>query len=238
MMGNTILFDLDGTLLPLMQEEFINTYMRALIRRLSPMGYDGKELTAAIWKGVGAMMKNDGAVTNRQLFWQILTEELGMQSLSLEPILDDFYTREFDNVRSVLHEDADRSVLINDLREKGYTLVLATNPVFPAAAVETRLGWIGLTSADFSCVTTYETCRHSKPNPAYYQDILDRIGKRAVECMMIGNNPLDDMAAQTLGLSVCLVTDYLENPGNLPIDAYPRGTFREVEASLNALPHL
>lgn len=238
MMGNTIFFDLDGTLLPFVQEEFIHAYFHALVRRLTPMGYNGEKLTAALWKGVHAMVKNEGAVTNRQLFWQVFTGELGMQALALETILDDFYTREFDGVRSVLREDVDHSALIHGLREKGYTLVLATNPVFPVTAIETRLGWAGLTGADFDYVTTYETCRHSKPNPAYYQDILDRIGKRAGECMMIGNSPSDDMAAQTLGLPVCLVTDYLENPGNLPIDAYPRGAFREVEASLKALPHL
>lgn len=237
-MGNTILFDLDGTLLPFRQDEFIRVYFQALIRRLSPMGYDGDRLSAALWKGVGAMVKNEGSVTNRQLFWEVFTGELGMQALALENILDDFYTREFDSVRSVLLEDVDRSALIHGLREKGYTLVLATNPVFPAAAVETRLGWACLTGGDFDYVTTYETCRRSKPNPGYYQDILDRTGKRGGECMMIGNSPSEDMVAQTLGMSVCLVTDCLENPDHLPIDAYPHGTFREVEASLNALPHL
>lgn len=237
-MGNTILFDLDGTLLPFQQDEFIRTYFKVLIRRLSPMGYDGEKLTAALWKGVDAMVRNDGSMTNRQLFWDVFVREFGVQSLALESILDDFYAREFDSVRTVLREDVDRSGLIHSLREKSYTVVLATNPVFPAVAVETRLHWASLTPADFDYVTTYENCRRSKPDPGYFQDILARIGKRADECMMIGNNPVDDMSAQTIGMKVCLVTDYLENPGNLPIDAYPCGTFREVEANLLALPKL
>jgi len=237
-MGNTILFDLDGTLLPFLQDEFIHTYFQALVRRLRPMGYDGDKLVAALWRGVDAMVKNEGTFTNRQVFWEVFTEEFGVEALALESILDDFYTREFDGVRSVLREDADRSELIRTLREKSYTLVLATNPVFPAAAVETRLRWVGLTGSDFDYITTYENSRRSKPNPGYYEDILTRICKRGEECMMIGNNPVDDMSAQSLGLSVCLVTDYLENPGGLPIDAYPRGTFRELTAYLNALPKL
>ena len=237
-MGNTILFDLDGTLLPFRQEEFIQAYFKALVRRLSPMGYDSGRLIAALWKGVDAMVKNEGAVTNRQLFWEVFTGELGMQALALESILDDFYAREFDGVRAVLREDVDHGALIHTLREKSYTLVLATNPVFPAVAVETRLNWAGLTSADFDYVTTYENSRRSKPNPAYYQDILTRTGKRPEECMMIGNSPSEDMAAQALGLSVCLVTDYLENPGDLPINAYPHGSFQELAAYLSALPKL
>ena len=237
-MGNTILFDLDGTLVPFRQDEFINTYLEALVRRLRPMGYDGDKLVQALWKGVGAMVKNEGAVTNRQLFWEVFTKELGIQALALESLLDDFYAREFDEVRATLREDADRGALIHSLREKSYTLVLATNPVFPKVAVETRLRWVGLTGADFDYMTTYENSRRSKPDPAYYQDILTKIGRRGEECLMIGNNPVDDMSARSLGLSVCLVTDYLENPDNLPIDAYPHGSFREVETYLKKLPKL
>lgn len=237
-MLNTILFDLDGTLAPFLQDEFIHAYFKLLVRRLTPMGYDGEKLVKALWVGVEAMIQNDGSGTNRQIFWNVFTRELGVQALALESILDDFYAREFDGVRSVLREDVDRSGLIRSLREKGYGLVLATNPVFPAVAVETRLGWVGLTASDFDYVTTYENSRSSKPNPAYYQDILSHIGKQGAECLMIGNNPVDDMAARDAGLSVFLVTDCLENPGGLPVEDYPHGSFRELEAFLAELPQL
>ena len=55
---------------------------------------------------------------------------------------------------------------------------------------------------------------------------------------MIGNNPVDDMEAQKLGMAVYLVTDCLENPGGLPVDGYPHGSFRELEAHLAALPQV
>lgn len=235
-MLNTILFDLDGTLAPFFQDDFIHTYFKLLVRRLSPMGYDGDKLIQSLWNGVDAMIRNDGAVTNRQIFWNVFTRELGMQALALESILDDFYAREFDGTRSILREDADRSGLIRGLREKGYTLVLATNPIFPAVAVETRLSWVGLAGTDFDYVTTYENSRRSKPNPGYYLDILSRIGKQGADCLMVGNNPVDDMAALKAGLSAFLVTDYLENPGNLPVEGYPHGSFRNLAASLEKLP--
>lgn len=237
-MLNTILFDLDGTLAPFTQDEFVHTYFKALVKRLVPMGYDGEKLVAALWKGVDVMVANDGNETNRQRFWEVFTQELGIQALALETILDDFYAREFDAVRSVLKEEVDRGPLIRGLREKGYTVILATNPIFPAVAVETRLGWVGLTSADFKWVTTYENSRRSKPNPGYYRDILARLGKRGEECLMVGNNPVDDMAALEAGLSGYLVTDYVENPGGLPVESYPHGTFRMLEASLEKLPSI
>lgn len=237
-MFNTILFDLDGTLVPFLQDEFVHSYFNALVRRLTPMGYDGERLVQALWKGVDAMVDNDGALTNRQVFWEVFTRELGVQALALESILDDFYAREFDGVRAVLRENVDRSGLIRFLREQGYTLVLATNPVFPAVAVETRLHWVGLAGTDFDWVTTYENSRSSKPNPAYYWDILARIGKQGGECLMVGNNPVDDMAAREVGMEVYLATDYLENPNGLPLDVWPGGSFRELETRLASLPKI
>ena len=237
-MLNTILFDLDGTLAPFVQDEFVHVYFKALVKRLVPMGYDGEKLVAALWKGVDAMVRNDGAQTNRQRFWEVFTQELGIQALALESILEDFYAREFDAVRSVLKESVDRGPLIRSLREKGYTLVLATNPIFPAVAVETRLGWAGLSAEDFDYITTYENCRRSKPNPDYYRDILEHIGRRPEECLMVGNNPVDDMAAVQAGLSGYLVTDYIENPDGLPVDAYPHGTFQTLVHQLDRLPVL
>lgn len=235
-MYNTILFDLDGTLVPFLQDEFIRAYFKLLVRRLTPMGYDGDRLVQALWAGVDAMIRNDSSATNRQVFWNVFTREMGIQALTLESVLDDFYAREFDGVRSVLREDADRSSLIRSLREKGYGLVLATNPVFPAVAVETRMHWVGLAAPDFDYITTYENSRRSKPNPGYFRDILSHIGKQGGECLMIGNNPVDDMAAREAGLEVFLVTDYLENPDNLPVGRWPHGSFRELEKILEELP--
>lgn len=237
-MLTTILFDLDGTLAPFMQDAFIQTYFAALVRRMAPLGFDGEKLVKAIWKGTMAMVANDGAVTNRQLFWEVFTKDMGIQAIGLESHLEDFYLHDFDSVQSVLQEDVDRSGLIRGLREKGYRLVLATTPIFPSVAVETRLAWVGLTADDFDLVTTYENCRHSKPNPDYYREVLKTIGVEAQHCLMIGNNPVDDMAALQVGISCYLVTDYIENPDGLPIDHYPHGRFADLEASLRRLPSL
>ena len=102
----------------------------------------------------------------------------------------------------------------------------------------TRLGWVGLSEEDFDYITTYENSRRSKPNPDYYRDILEHIGREPGECLMIGNNPVDDMAAVQAGLSGYLATDYIENPGGLPVDAYPHGTFQALTQELERLPAL
>lgn len=77
------------------------------------------------------MIRNDGQFTNRQVFWEIFTQALGVQALALESNLEDFYQNEFVAVRKVLRCQADRRPLVEKLRKKGYSLILATNPVFP-----------------------------------------------------------------------------------------------------------
>ncbi len=235
-MLTTILFDLDGTLAPFMQDDFIRVYFRALLGRLVPLGYDGARLQDALWKGVADITANDGASCNRDVFWRRFCRELGEEARSLEPVLQDFYTGEFDQVRQVLREAPDRRPLLEGLRARGYGLVLATNPIFPRAAVETRLGWVGLAASDFDWVTTYENSRFSKPSPAYYRDILARLEVPGESCLMVGNSLSEDMTAAQAGISVYLVTDCIENPGALPIDAYPHGSFCQLEAYLASLP--
>ena len=95
-----------------------------------------------------------------------------------------------------------------------------------------------LTASDFDYVTTYENSRRSKPNPEYYRDILRHMEQQGNACLMVGNNPVDDMAAREAGMSVFLVTDCIENPGGLPVEDYPHGSFRELEALLEKLPKL
>ena len=87
-------------------------------------------------------------------------------------------------------------------------------------------------------MTTYDNSAFCKPFPGYYQEILQKLGKKAEQCRMVGNNPLDDMSAQALGLDVYFVTDHIENEKNLPTDLYPQGTLADVLAWSQALPAL
>ena len=234
-MLKTILFDLDGTLIPFVQDDFIRAYFKHLVARIAPMGYDGEKIIAALWKGTGAMLKNDGTATNRQAFWDRFAQELGIGALALEGILDDFYTQEFNKVRETLKETVDRSSMIRSLREKGYTLVLATNPIFPAVAVQTRMSWVGLTSEDFDYITTYENSRFCKPRAEYYSEVAEKIGVSPEECLMVGNDVGDDMPAMNLGMRVFLLTDCLINTKNEDISAYPHGDFDALFDFINKI---
>ena len=90
-----VLFDLDGTLLPMDQEAFTRRYFGALVQKLAPMGYDPKKLIDSLWLGVKSMVKNDGGCTNEQAFWKTFASLLGDGVLRDIPVFDTFYRNEF-----------------------------------------------------------------------------------------------------------------------------------------------
>lgn len=232
---NTIMFDLDGTLIPFDQDEFIREYFGRLARKMVPLGFAKEALIKSIWAGTNAMLANDGTMANRDRFFEVFSTFAPGDMNELEKVFEGFYEKEFDEVKCILKSQVDRKHFISTLREKGYKLVLATNPIFPKVAVGVRLSWIGLELSDFDYVTTYENSSYSKPNPGYYEEILHNISGDASECIMIGNNPVDDMQAVKAGLDVYLVTDNLENQTGEDISVYNSGSFEDMENMLLSL---
>lgn len=224
----TVLFDLDGTLLPMDQEVFIKAYLGGLAKKLAPYGYDPKALVDGIWAGTGAMVKNDGAATNEEVFWNRFSQLLGADVRKDEPIFNAFYENEFQQVSKVCGFDPQSAQVIHFLKERGCRVVLATNPIFPAIATYSRIRWAGLNDDDFELVTTYENARHCKPNPDYYRDILAAIGETAENCIMVGNDVGEDMIARKLGMEVFLLTDCIINKHNEDVNNYPHGSFPEL----------
>lgn len=107
-------------------------------------------------------------------------------------------------------------------------MALATNPIFPMAATETRIRWAGLEPSDFILVTAYENSWYCKPNPAYYREILEKLNLEPEECLMVGNDVTEDMAAAKIGMNVFLLTDCLVNKEREDINRYPRGSFEQM----------
>jgi len=227
-----VLFDLDGTLLPMNQDLFVKAYFKLLAPKLGPRGYDAQKLIASLQSGVAEMVKNQGACINEDAFWKEFTRIHGQESLADKQMIDEFYSNEFNQARGVCGFSPASAEVVRMLREKGKTVVLATNPVFPAVATKSRMGWAGLTPEDFTLVTTYENSRYCKPNLDYYREILEKINCEPEECLMIGNDVGEDMVAKELGMQVFLLTDCLINRKEADISRYPHGGFGELKLYL------
>ena len=223
-----ILFDLDGTLLPMDQDIFVKQYFGLLAARLQPFGYDPKALVKSIWGGTAAMVKNDGSCLNEEAFWRFFAAQFGEEARGDEPKFRAFYEEDFDKVQVSCGHTPRAKELIDTLKGKGYRLALATNPIFPAIATQKRIAWAGLSPEDFELITTYENSRYCKPNPSYYRDILDTLGVSPEDCLMIGNDATEDLAATKLGIPVFLLTDCLINKENIDLADIPHGGFDQL----------
>lgn len=234
-MITTILFDLDGTLLPMDQDRFTKGYFQQLVKKMAPHGYEPEKLSKTVWKGTAAMVENDGSQLNEQAFWNVFAAVYGKDALKDKILFEEFYRNEFDRTKEYCGYNPEAADIIRRLKEDGYRLVLATNPIFPAIAIEARIRWAGIEPEDFVLCTTYENVRHCKPNPDYYEDILQHLGASPQECLMVGNDVGDDMVAAKAGLHVFLLTDYLINRENRDLSEYPKGSFRQLMEYLSGM---
>ena len=230
-----VLFDLDGTLLPMeSQDAFIEHYFGGLAKHLLPYGYDPKTLIDAVWRGVSCIMKNDGAHTNEEVFWSGFSTVYGEKGRADEPYFAEFYEKHFDKSRVMCGYNEAAARAVREIREMGLRTALATNPVFPEIATRKRMGWAGLSVEDFEFYTTYENSSFCKPSLDYYREVLERMGVLPEETLMVGNDVGDDMVAEALGMRVFLLTDCLINTKNADISAYPNGGFDALMAYVRA----
>ena len=234
-MIKTVLFDLDGTLLPLDQDYFIQCYFKSMTQVMASHGYEPQAFMKAVQKGTVAMVMNDGSITNEEVLWRSFNESYGRDTRCDEHLYVAFYENEFQKLQEVCGCHPMAAQLVRQLRKEGYGVILATNPMFPAIATHSRVRWAGLNPEDFDLVTTYENSCHSKPNVAYYRDILETMNLKPEECLMVGNDVDEDMIAETLGMKVFLLTDCLLNRKNKDISGYPQGSFPELAEFVRVL---
>ena len=231
-MLKAVLFDLDGTLLPMDQDEFVKGYFRLLAKKLAPYGYEPDKLVKAVWHGTGAMIQNDGSCTNEVVFWKDFTNIFGEQARSHEPVFAEYYEKDFQQVKNICGYTPKAAEIVRSLKAAGVRVALATNPVFPAIATESRIRWAGLEPEEFQLYTTYENIGFCKPNLDYYREILRRMELDAADCLMVGNDVDEDMVAGQLGMEVFLLTDHLINKSGMDINAFPHGSFDDLRARL------
>lgn len=225
----TVMFDLDGTLLPMDQDQFTQYYFGLLAKKLAPYGYNAEQLISGIWAGTAAMVKNDGSCTNEEAFWKTFCAVMGERVLEDKPLFEEFYRVEFQGARASCGFAPQAAGLVARLKAAGYRVILATSPIFPAIATESRIRWAGLAPEDFELYTTYENACRCKPNPDYYRDILSSMALEASECLMVGNDATEDTAAELAGIQVFLLTDCLINRENKDLSHWPHGGFDELE---------
>lgn len=240
-MKKVVLFDLDGTLLPMDLNKFLEAYFVTLVKKLAALGLpaataeEQKALGKAVWAGTYAMMANDGSCTNEQRFFDTFKQLTGVDLSLMRPELDSFYRNEFHQIKQVCGFDPKVRETVDKIKANGARVAVATNPFFPLLANEARLSWAGLSLSDFEYCTCYENSSYCKPSLKYYAAVLDHLGVRAEDCVMVGNDVREDMVARELGMDVFLLTACIINPDGKDVNDYPHGDLDDLLRYLDTL---
>lgn len=211
-MIKAVFFDLDGTLLPLNEEEFTKIYFGLLSKRMIPLGYEPEELISVIWAGTKAMYKNDGTKTNEEVFWDVFKNHYGIEKYKDKEYIDEFYRNEFRKTKNTCDENPLAIDIISFCKDNNLLVVLSTNPIFPKVGTMTRMSYIGLKEEDFDYITYYENSRYCKPNPMYFQELLSKFNLQPEDVIVFGNNTYEDgECAKRCGIKCFMVGDYVIN---------------------------
>ncbi|MGI6358901.1 MAG: HAD family hydrolase [Bacillota bacterium] len=210
-MPKYILFDLDGTLLPMDTDYFLDQYLRlisAKFAHLVPPKLMVKQIMASSYATIG---NAESGRTNEEKFMADFLPKIGREAAEMQPLFDRFYVEHFPALVEHVHPSPLARELVQAALDQGYRIVLATNPIFPLKAVEHRLAWAGVADLPWEYISCLETSHFCKPNPAYFAEVLEQIGAEASDCIHFGNDLDEDMAACKIGIPVVIVEDYLIN---------------------------
>ena len=227
-MIKAVLFDLDGTLLPMDEEYFKKIYFGEVYKKIAYLGYTLDELLKVIWYGTKAMVQNDGSQTNEELFWKKFIEVHPDRLEENKANFVEFYNDIFPTLGHTCGYQPLAKDFIKALKDKGYEVIIASNPIFPIVATKARIRWAGCNPDDFKYITAYENSRFSKPNLKYYEEVLEKTGYKPDEVIMVGNDVREDMIVNKLGIDSYLITDCLLNLDNEDINKYKHGNFEEI----------
>ena len=226
----TILFDLDGTLLPIDMDNFIEKYFRMLSGHFADL-YNPEHFIKAVNTATENMIRNDGQVTNKEAFEEKFFELIELKGVREQEIWDrfyDFYDNLFPTLKNYFEIDKLGYEIVEAAKEKDFNMIIATNPLFPRNAITARLEWIDLNPDDFQYITSYEHMHYCKPNVNYYREILDKTNLKPEDCVMVGNDMRDDMVAKKLGIKTFLIDDFKVKREDVSITPDWQGTRSEI----------
>ena len=230
-MINTILFDLDDTLLGNDMDTFLPHYL-VLLDKYAAKHLNVVDFVPSVMKASEAMTRNtDPALTNNEVFWQEINGLIGLDFVETAALFDNFYRGEFNQLQGITETLPAATDLIRICLRKGYKVVIATNPMFPRTSVEARLNWAGIPVTEFpyELVTTIENMHTTKPHQAYYREILAEVNCSPSETLMVGDDWQRDIKPAA---GVGLFTYWIQLPGTTLPDAALPSAYGSLEGLL------
>ncbi len=219
----TVLWDLDGTLVGIRQRRF-----RMLMPLVAAWAFRDImppwRFLCTLGDALPQIRSNVSSDTNYHMMIRILADcanvEIAEADIRMRRVAD----AEFPRLRRLFYPVPEAQEAVTQLAERGIRQVVATNPLWPESTVIARLDWGGFDPGVFHHITSGETMRRSKPRLDFYRELLDVLGQPAAECVMIGNDVVQDAPAVDLGIPVFILGvtgDWAQLPGWLGLREAP-----------------
>ncbi|MDY0088471.1 MAG: HAD family hydrolase [Coriobacteriia bacterium] len=198
-----VLFDLDGTLLDIDMGSFLDRYFSALARAMAPLT-DGDESLRQAMRSLSAattaMMLPHAGRTNQEVFADEFHLLTGIDIDEHAALFDRFYAEEFSRLGEGYGPTPGSRRVVETALDLGLKVAIATNPIFPRAAVEHRIAWAGLADLDLHAVTAYESMHACKPLAAYFLETAELIDVSPERSLMVGDDADLDLPASATGM--------------------------------------
>jgi len=221
-MFRAVLFDLDGTLLDMDGDAFLEDYIDKLADFLHPWIVK-ERFTSALWSAaVGALASGHSGQSNRDVLIKSLSDTLSVDPQPLRDHID-----QFNETRSALvmpggHPRNGARRAVEAAHVLGMKIAVATTPIYGLPVVMDRLARADVADMPWDLIASDSFCS-TKPYPAYYHEVANFLGVNPDQCLMVGDDAFNDLAARATGMA----TYYVGPPmGGLAVG--PSGTLEDL----------
>ncbi len=213
-MLKAVLFDLDNTLIRFDELTLAQNYMPRISRVFSDiMPQDA--LMDRLLLSTKMLMMNNGEVSNAEHFMRFFAQGCEGQKTELWGRFIRFYETEFDEFQSLMTVIPGVREILSRLQKTGVKLVVASNPIWPEIVQMKRLSWAGLGGFHFDLITHIENTSYCKPRIEYYLQVCEKIDEKPDACLMVGNDPVNDLVVAKIAMKTYLVAEEGANAPSL-----------------------
>ncbi len=212
-MLKAVLFDLDNTLIRFDEREFFEAYIPRISTVFSDL-MSPETLITKLLLSTQMLMNNNGQMPNAEYFMSSFSQGYEGYKEEIWKRFIKFYETEFHQFRALVSVTPGVREVFVKLKEMGMKLVIASNPIWPQIVQMKRLAWAGLGDWNFELVTSIENMSYCKPHIEYYLEVCQKISEKPEGCLMVGNDPVNDLVVAKIGMKTFLVTDGSEFDGS------------------------
>jgi FMN phosphatase YigB (HAD superfamily) len=205
-MIKAVLIDLDNTLVLFDESVFFEDYLVRLHVAFSDV-MNRQFFRIRLLDSTRALVENDGRQTNAVHFMDRFAAGFEDRREDFLKRFAEYYSGPFLELKSHFHPVAKSRDVLRFIVESGLKCVIASNPLWPMAVQKQRLIWAGLGDLPFDHITHVDNTSFCKPRLGYFQEIGNAIEVPPEQCLMVGNDPINDMAAGRIGMKTYFTTD-------------------------------